>query len=73
MTDNQNRPLIEFERLNLLGKAAFLGGSAVRIAAGFIDSAVQQAADIYVEAERAFHQGRDPNVEDAKVINETYD
>ena len=73
MTDNHNRPLIEFERLNLLGKAAFLGGSAVRIAAGLIDTAVQQAADIYVEAERAFHQGRDPNIEDAKVLRETND
>lgn len=71
MTDNQDRPLVEFERLNLLGKAAFLGGSAVRLAAGLIDSAVHHAAEVYVEAERAFHQGRDRNIEDAKVIDET--
>ncbi len=73
MTENQNRPLVEFERLNLLGKAAFLGGSAVRLTAELIDTAVHHAAEIYVEAERAFKQGRDPNVEDAHVIDETYD
>lgn len=71
MSDNENRPLVEFERLNLLGKAAFLGGSAVRLAASLIDSAVYHAAGVYVEAERAFKQGRDPNIEDAKVIDET--
>lgn len=64
---------IEFERLNLLGKAAFFGGSAVRLAAGLIDTAIHQAAGIYVEAERAFKQGMDPNIEDAKVIGETED
>lgn len=71
MTDNENRPLVEFERLNILGKAAFLGGSAVRLAASLIDSAVHRAAVVYVEAERAFNQGRDPNIEDANVIDET--
>lgn len=71
MTDHEDRPLVEFERLNLLGKAAYLGGSAIRLAAELIDSAVHQAAGIYVEAERAFKQGRDPNIEDAKVIDES--
>lgn len=73
MSENKDRRLVEFERLNLLGKAAFLGGSAVRLAAGLIDSAVHHAADVYVEAERAFKQGRDPNIEDAKVLDETDD
>lgn len=45
----------------------------MRLAAGLIDTAVHHAAEVYVEAERAFKQGRDPNVEDAKVIDETYD
>lgn len=72
MTESDERP-IEFERLNLLGKAAFFGGSAVRIAAGLIDTAIHQAAGIYNDAERAFKQGMDPNIEDAKVIGETED
>lgn len=61
----------DVEQLNLLGKAAYLGGSAVRLAAGWIDTAVHQAAGIYVETERAFKQGLDPNIEDAKIIEES--
>jgi hypothetical protein len=72
MNESDERP-VEFERLNLLGKAAFFGGSAVRIAAGLIDTAIHHAAGIYVDAERAFKQGMDPNIEDAKVIGETED
>lgn len=62
---------VELDRLNLVGKAAFFGGTAVRLAAGFIDTAIHQAAAVYVEAEKAFKQGMDPNIEDAKVIGET--
>lgn len=62
--------IVEYERLNILGKAAFLGGSAVRFTADLIDAAVHRAADVYLEAERAFKQGLDPNIEDAKVIGE---
>lgn len=69
MSNDEDR-LVEYERLNLLGKAVFLGGSAVRLAANAIDSGVRRAADIYVDAEKAFKQGLDPNVEDAKVIDE---
>ena len=69
MSDSQE-PIVDFERLNLLGRAVFLGGSAVRLAAGAIDAVVKRAADIYTESERAFLQGRDPNVEDAKIIDE---
>lgn len=70
MSESDKR-LVEYDRLNLLGKAAFLGGSAVRLASGLIDAAVHRAADVYVDAERAFRQGLDPNIEDAKVIEES--
>ena len=69
MTDRHDQ-LVEYERLNFLGKAVFLGGAAVRLAAGAIDSTVQRAADIYVDAEKAFREGRDRNIEDAKIIDE---
>lgn len=70
MNESEKR-LVEYDRLNLLGKAAFLGGTAVRLASGLIDAAVHRAADVYVDAERAFRQGLDPNIEDAKVIEES--
>ena len=65
-----NERLIEYDRLNLLGKAVFFGGTAVRVAADLIDTAVSRAADIYVEAEKAFKQGYNSNVEDANIIEE---
>ncbi len=72
-SDESGERLVEYDRLNLLGKAAFVGGSAVRLTAGLLESAVQRAAAIYVDAERAFRQGLDSNIEDAKVIEETED
>lgn len=69
MSDPEGR-LVEFERLNVFGKAVFLGGAAVRVAAEAIDSTVRRAADIYVDAEKAFREGRDPNIEDAKILDE---
>lgn len=69
MSDSDDR-LVEFERLNVLGKAVFLGGAAVRLAAGAIEGTVKRAADIYLDAEKAFREGSDPNVEDAKIIEE---
>ena len=47
-----------------------LGGAAVRGAAKLIDAALDRAATIVAESERAYRQGRDPNIEDAKVIEE---
>lgn len=70
MREPEENRLVEFERLNLVGKAVFLGGSAIRLAAGLIDSAVHHAADVYVEAERSFKQGLDPNIEDATILYE---
>ncbi|MEX1055793.1 MAG: hypothetical protein WED81_07170, partial [Rhodothermales bacterium] len=65
-----NERLVEFDRLNPLGKAVYMGGAAVRFAADLIEVAVNRAATIYVEAEKAFKQGYDADVEDAKVIDE---
>lgn len=69
MNDSESR-LVEFERLNFLGKAVFLGGTAVRLAADAIDSTVRRAADICIDAEKAFREGRDPNIDEAKILDE---
>ena len=72
MTDRNDR-LVRFEQLNLLGKSVFLAGAAVRVTANLIDVTLGRAADIVVEAEKAFQQGLDPNVEDAKILEERED
>lgn len=69
MADDPRR-LVRFDDLNWLGKAVFVTGAAVRGAATLLDAALARAADVVVEAERAFKQGRDPNIEDAKILDE---
>lgn len=69
MEESRDR-IIEFERLNLLGKALFVSGAAARVTAGLLEKAVDRAADIVTDSERAFRQGRDANIDDAKVLEE---
>ena len=73
MPDPQDRRMIEFEHLNLLGKAVFLTGAAVHVTAQLIDQALEKAVDLTLEAERAFIEGRDATIEDAKVLGEWED
>lgn len=60
-----------FERAGLVGRAKLLGGGAVRLAANLIDRALDRAAATAADAERAFRRELDPNVSDAKVLEET--
>ena len=68
--DKDGNRVVQFGNLNLLGKAVFLGGAITRIASKAVDSAIQASVDIALEAEKAFKQGLDPNIEDAKIIEE---
>ena len=70
MPDPDDRQLVQFDRLNLLGKAVFIAGAAVRTTASLIDHALEKTVDMVEEAERAFQQGRDPNVDEAKILEE---
>lgn len=67
---DQNKPIIHFGNLNLLGKAVYIGGFAVRLMTDLIDATIDKAVDLALETEKAFKQGRDPRVEDAKIIDE---
>lgn len=68
--DPHDRRLIKFEQLNLLGKSIFLTGAAIRTTASIIDRVLEKAADVVVEAEIAFKRELDPNMEDAKILDE---
>ena len=68
--EDQEDRIVEFERLNLLGKTVFFTGAAARFTADVLEKAIDRAADIVVESERAFREGRDPNVDDAKILDE---
>ena len=66
----ENKKIVQFENLNLLGKVVYVGGVLSRVTSGFIETAVSATSEIVSEAEKAFKEGLDPNVEDAKIIEE---
>lgn len=67
---NQPRRKVEFDNLNLLGKAVFLGGTAFRFFAESLDAIISRATDLIAETEKSFRQGMDPNIIDAKILDE---
>ena len=68
-TSDQDR-IIRFNQLNMLGKAVFVSGLFTRAATKMVESTIKATVDIVTEAEKAFKQGRDPNIEEAKIIEE---
>ncbi|MGI9174781.1 MAG: hypothetical protein ACR2GR_05640 [Rhodothermales bacterium] len=68
--EEREKRIVQFEDLNAVGKAVFLAGAAARVTSGLIDFTLKRAADIAADAEHAFKQGLDANVEDAKIIEE---
>ena len=62
--------IIQFSNLNLLGKAVFVSGVLTRVATKVVDTTIKATVDIVTEAEKAFKQGLDPNIEEAKIIEE---
>ena len=54
-------------------RLGLLGGGAVRLAARAIDRSLDRAAQITVEAHDAFQKELDPNISDAKIIEESTD
>ena len=73
MPDPEERQIIEFDQLNPVGKAVFIAGAVVHTTATAIDKMLEKAVDLALEAERAFKEGVDSTVEDAKVLEEHED
>ena len=68
---DEGSPWLErYERAGLLERAGMLVGGAVRLTANAIETVIDRAAQIATDAERAFRRESDPNVVDAKVIEE---
>lgn len=60
-----------YERLSPLGKARLVAETGIMTASSLLDRAVHYAADFVVHTERAFKQGLDSDIEDAKIIDES--
>lgn len=74
MPEPQRRK-VEFDRLNPIGKAIYLTGSAVRVASDFLDFTLRTAGTVLTEAEAAFREGLSEedgeDISDARVVDET--
>jgi hypothetical protein len=68
---DRNRP--HFYELNWLGKAVYLGGTALRLSANLVDRTIDRASVIAEESKAAYLREVDPNIEDAKIIEEHID
>lgn len=62
---------VDFENLNWLGKTVFIGGAALRVTANLLDKAADRATQIADDSREAYRREIDPNIEDAKVIEES--
>ncbi len=62
--------IVEFDRLNAVGKVVFVAGSVMKLAGSILDSAVDTVSGIIRETEHAFNQGLDENVEEAKILDD---
>ena len=62
--------IVEFDRLNTLGKLTCLGGFAARLAARTLHAAARRAATICTDSAKAFREGKDPNIDEARIIGE---
>lgn len=65
-----SRKVVEFERLNSLGKAIYAGGLVAAAAGKVVNYVVDSASHLIDEAERAFRDGLGDDIEDARVIDE---
>ncbi len=61
-----NRPVIRFEHLNTAEKVVYAAGAVASTLTRLLEKALERTADVIVEAERAFEEGRDPQIEEAR-------
>lgn len=70
MSNDPPRRQTTFRDLNWLGKSVFLGGTVMRLTANLVDATADRVSAIASESKRAFDRELDPNIEEARVIEE---
>ena len=70
MSDKPPRQRVNLRDLNWLGKSVFVGGTVLRLTANLIESTADRVSSIAAQSKRAFDRELDPNIEDARVIEE---
>jgi hypothetical protein len=68
--DPSPRRRTSLDDLNWLGKSVFLGGAVVRLTASALDATANRVRAIAARSKEAFERELDPNIEDARVLEE---
>lgn len=71
MSENRSRERREPHDLNWFGKTVYLGGSVLRATANLVDATAKRVSKVAAESKEAFDRELDPNIEDARVIDES--
>lgn len=69
MSKDENK-IVEFDRLNTLGKAIFVAGTAFNTIGTLIDYTVNAIGDVWTLAENAFLEGSSEEIDDAVILDE---
>jgi cytidylate kinase len=56
--------------LNWFGKTVYYGGTVLRLTANLVDTTVNRVSRIAAESKKEFDRELDPNIEEARVIEE---
>jgi len=71
MSDEQRpRRRVNLDDLNWLGKSVFVGGAVMRVTAKALDATANRVRHIAARSKEAFERELDPNVDEARVLEE---
>lgn len=70
MSQEPPRKRREPGELNWFGKVVYAGGSVLRQTANLVEATAARVSHIADESKKAFDREIDPNIEDARVIEE---
>lgn len=68
--EHPSKRRVDFRDLNWFGKTVYLGGAALRVTANLVDATADRVSRIAAESREAFEREIDPQIEDARVIEE---
>ena len=69
MSKEENK-IVEFDRLNALGKAIFVAGTAFNTIGTLFDYTVNAIGNVWTLAENAFLEGSSEEIDDAVILDE---
>lgn len=61
---------VQLRDLNWFGKTVYLGGTVLRFTANLVDATAERVSKVAAESKKAFDRELDPNIEEARVIEE---